>query len=384
MTDLGESVNVTTAPIAADKDLTAEIIEVEFLNPFKACIKQAVISPPHWPAAVDGLGLSAKAVVLAYNKAPHKVKVKIKITSTGYSGDGKLKGTLGAGLMLEGTFPLASGEHSVELTSTSAPAYLSWIKAPIFWGLEASDQSISVGRTPVEVFFVFADPAALAFFSPKGVWIEALRFIFTKARLDTLTDEKTAVAEVAKACFNLDTHKYDVERGASFYGGATGVFKLTDYISPLDGKVNCYDQTYAVISFSGALGLVVEGLFLEPFGFIRPTNLVGWGRCNNPFPRNFPIKDFLVVDPQSSTRSAFGNHMFCEFISRIYDACAGPAVGTRSRRGYVIDVIDDVMPAGYPDSVKGTPLGMLPIISVPRRLVNGSVIIRDERVKNVE
>ena len=379
MTDLGESVNVTTAPVAADKDLKAELIEVEFLDPFNACIKQAAISPPHWPANVDGQGLSDKAVVLAYNKAPHKVKVKVKVTSTGYSGDGKLIGTLGAGLTLEGTIPLSSGEHSVELTSTSAPAYLSWIKAPIFWGLEASDQSISIGRTPVEVFFVFADPAALTFFSAKGVWIEALRFIFTKARLDTLTAENTAVAEVTKACFNLDTHQYDVESGASSYGGATGTFKLTDYISPLDGRVNCYDQTYAVITFSGALGLIVEGLFLEPFGYIRPINLVGWGRCNNPFPRNFPIKDFLVVDPQSSTRTDFGNHMFCEFTNRIYDACAGPAQGTRSRRGYVIDVIDDVVPARDRDSVKGTYLDMLPIITVPRRFG-----IRDERVKNVE
>lgn len=366
MTQIGESVNVSITKDDPDKELSASVLEVEFLQPFKACLNQSAITPPHWPATVDGQGLSAKAAVFAFNKAPHKAKVKVKVTSKNYSGNGKLIGVLKGSVVFEGSIPLSSGEHSVEVKSTSAPAYLSWVKGPISWGIEAADRSLSIGRTPVELFFVFADPASQAFFSPKGVWIEALRFLFSKGRFESLTSTSNAVAEVTRACFTLPNHKYDVARGAAHFGGATTRFKLKAYMDPSSGEVNCYDQAYAVIVFSGALGIFVDGLFLQPFGFIKPVNLVGWGRCNNPFPRNTPIKDYLVVDPQSTNRSAFGNHMFCEFTAKIHDACAGPVVGTVDRKGYVAATIDDVMPAGYSAADRGTAAGIITIAAMGR------------------
>ncbi|HEY6529202.1 MAG TPA: hypothetical protein VIZ65_10950 [Cellvibrionaceae bacterium] len=364
MTEIGESVSVSIPKDDPDKELSATVLEVEFLKPFKDCINQATISPPHWPASVDSNGFSAKAVVLPFNKAPHKAKVKVKVTSKNYSGNGKLIGVLKGSVVFEGSISLSSGEHTVEVTSTSAPAYLSWVKGPISWGIEAVDKSLSIGRTPVEIFFVFSDPAALAFFAPKGVWIEALRFLFAKARLESLTDKVAAVAEVTRACFSLVNHKYDVVRGGAHYGGATTRFKLKAYMDGTSGEVNCYDQAYAVIVFSGALGVKTDGLFLRPFGFIRPVNLVGWGRCNNPFPKDTPIKDFLEVDPQSVRRSSFGNHMFCEFTAKIYDACAGPVRGNVDRAGYVKATIDDVMPPGYTVADMGTAAGMVNITSL--------------------
>ena len=72
------------------------------------------------------------------------------------------------------------------------------------------------------------------------------------------------MAEVTRACFTLPNHKYDVARGAAHFGGATTRFKLKAYMDPSSGEVNCYDQAYAVIVFSGALGIFVDGLFLQP------------------------------------------------------------------------------------------------------------------------
>lgn len=150
-----------------------------------------------------------------------------------------------------------------------------------------------------------------------------------------------------------------MSRGAPAYGGASGIFHLKRYIDNSLGFVNCYDQTYAVIALSAALGIGVDGLFLEPFGYIRTVNLVGWGRCNNPFPGRLPTSKYLVVDPRDPDRSGFGNHMFCEFSAKIYDACAGPVKGNVDRAGYVSATIDTVTPPGAGPS--GTAAGMVGI-----------------------
>lgn len=51
--------------------------------------------------------------------------------------------------------------------------------------------------------------------------------------------------------------------------------------------------------------------------------------------------------------SAFGNHMFCEFLVKIYDACAGPVKGGVNRIGYASSTIDSVMPPGVLSSKYG-------------------------------
>ena len=122
----------------------------------------------------------------------------------------------------------------------------------------------------------------------------------------------------------------------------------------------------------------MNGLFLEPFGFLKQTQLVGRGTCNNPFPamkyntevQNYhdqrlilgilgkqvkakppKLEDFLLVDPKDPDRNGFGNHMFCEHDKLIYDACAGPAQGEHDRTGYMVNSIDTTTP----ENVRGLP-----------------------------
>jgi hypothetical protein len=377
VTQMGEGVNISIAKDDPEKSIVADVIELEFVDCFKACVGQTVIKPPHWPAAIDALtNQSAKAAVFAFDKkGTQKAKVKIKITSKGYSGNGKLTGLMGA-LEFEGTVPLSSGEHIVQVTLKDPPTALLWVKTKIMWGIEATDKSVLAGKTPVEVFFVFTDPSKMIFFTKDGVWIEALRFIFSKGKLATIKKEPEAVAGVTTACFSLPNHKYEVKRGAANFGGATTKFKLKEYIDGSDGAVNCYDQTYAVIVFSGAVGISVDGLFMEPFGFIKTVNLVGWGSCNNPFPQK-PYKDNLVISPTNTMRKSFGNHMFCEFRIKIYDACAGPVKGNVNRAGYVANTIDSVMPPG--NAGNGLPGTISNIVSIAN--VYGRI---DATVKGVE
>ena len=362
MTQIGEGIALALLFDEQEKYLRAEVIEVEFPESFKASRQAATITAPHWPAAADGINQTQKPAVLPIGKTSHKVSVKVKITSKGYSGNGKLLGML-QGMQMEGSVSLASGTHRVQVTLQNPPDSLQWIKGEIFWGVDAPDVCVSAGRSAVELFFVFADPAKLPFFAKKGVWVEALRFIFVKAKLTYLKKTAEAVAEVTQTCFALPNHKYETDEGAPGFGGASGTFELKSYMLPATGKVNCYDQTYAVIVFSGALGVVVDGLYLNPFGYIQTVNLVGWGPCNNPFPGKTPIKNYLVVGATDPDRSSFGNHMFCEFSARIYDACAGPAKGTEDRAGYLKETLDTVRPPNPWPAVSGTAGGIITIAS---------------------
>lgn len=358
MTQVGEGIQ---APGKEDpeKSIKAEVIELEFLKSFKACLAQAEIKPPHWPATKSKANESSKAVVFKFNnRGTQKAKVKIKVTSKGYSGNGKLTGIFQR-FEFEGSIPLSSGEHTVEVTLKEPPTNLTWAKGDIFWGIDATDRSVSAGKTHAEIFFIFADPALQPCFARTGVWIEALRFLFKSSSVNGEQKMPAAVEKVTQCCFALPNHKYDVSRGAPAYGGASGIFHLKRYIDNSLGFVNCYDQTYAVIALSAALGIGVDGLFLEPFGYIRTVNLVGWGRCNNPFPGRLPTSKYLVVDPRDPDRSGFGNHMFCEFSTKIYDACAGPVKGNVDRAGYVSATIDTVTPPGAGPS--GTAAGMVGI-----------------------
>lgn len=364
MTQVGESVNVSTVPEDPEKSIAAEVIELEFVDSFKASLNQSVITAPHWPATRSPNNQSSKAVVFRFNhQGTQKAKVKIKITSKGYSGNGKLTGVV-QGFEFEGEIPLSSGEHVADVTLKEPPDSTRWVKGDISWGIDAEDRSLLAGRTHVEIFFVFADPSAQLCFATDGVWIEALRFLFDNSSVSGVQDMPTAVEKVTQCCFGLPNHKYEVTRGAPSYGGASRTFHLKTYIDHSPGFVNCYDQAYAVIVLSAALGIRVDGLFLKPFGFIKTVNLVGWGPCNNPFPRGIPLSDYLVVDQRDPDRSAFGNHMFCEFSAKIYDACAGPVKGTVNRVGYVTSVIDTVMPRGYSIYDVGTASDMVSIESI--------------------
>ncbi|PUA27870.1 MAG: hypothetical protein B0W54_15215 [Cellvibrio sp. 79] len=365
MTEAGEGKN--GRKVDPKKSLAAKVIQLEFVDSFKASLKQALIKPPHWPAEKSAANESSKAVVFKFdNKGTQKAKVKIKIISEGFSGNGKLTGIFKQ-FEFEGSVPLASGEYIVDVTLKEPPTKLTWAKGDIFWGVEATDRSVMAGKTHVEIFFVFADPALQPCFSRSGVWIEALRFLFKRSSVNGVQTKPSAVEKVTQCCFGLPNHKYEVMRGRPSYGGMSGIFLLKNYINDSDGYVNCYDQAYAVITLSAALGIKVDGLYLAPFGYIRTVNLVGWGRCNNPFPGRLPTSQYLVVDPRDPNRSGFGNHMFCEFTAKIYDACAGPVKGNVDRAGYVAATIDTVTPPGAGPG--GTAAQMVTIDSMGRAVV---------------
>ena len=80
-------------------------------------------------------------------------------------------------------------------------------------------------------------------------------------------------------------------------------------------------------------------LFLQPFGFINPTDLVGVGMCNNPFFGDDPSK--RLVDWDDPDRSSFYNHAFAvTYGATVVDACAKPHLATETPEEYLTDSID--------------------------------------------
>jgi hypothetical protein len=66
---------------------------------------------------------------------------------------------------------------------------------------------------------------------------------------------------------------------------------------------------------------------------------------NSSDPANSPDKNMTgLTDGSGRSRSKFVNHAFAELDSKIFDACAGPKIGTEDRAGYVGSVIDSTLP----------------------------------------
>jgi hypothetical protein len=143
-----------------------------------------------------------------------------------------------------------------------------------------------------------------------------------------------------------------------------GDMALLDYIRGVHKTVNCYDQAGAIQALCGAVGVAITWVYLEPYGYIKPTQLIGVGGgadCNNPFfmsngsrrlmvgfDRDWEQKGISLYDPylrfllenQWPDRTSFGNHAFGAIGYNIYDACAGPHTGSESGAQYCANAID--------------------------------------------
>lgn len=334
-----------------------EVVEVTFHADIASARDKAEITGPNWRIGVDmtddwplatKLGLpsgtySKKPAVYLVRDAGGfwDVEVKVQVTrSENIAGTGKLIGSLGF-VTIEGECPLEVGTHTVYAKIVEPPETIHHVRGLLRWGIEAEGLgSWALNRTLVELFFILAPP--IGAYEP-GVWVEALRLVCQRATSMGLKpgDEARVVAGVTQYCHSGHGVKYDTVYGASSFEihHDGGVFSLSRYLAKSPAVVNCYDQAGAVQTLAGAVGVRMEWLFLEPFGYILPTNLVGVGLCNNPFYRqNGSKKNVPTNDPR---RTSFRNHAFIEH-AKVHDACAGPHVGTESRHEYVKASIDVV------------------------------------------
>ena len=165
--------------------------------------------------------------------------------------------------------------------------------------------------------------------------MEALRFVCEKAGVEDIKKEIDAAAKIDTYCHGGHGLKYDTTHGSSKYNVNQngGTFQLGDFLSKKNSRCNCYDMAAAISSLSGAVGVKLNWLFLQPFGFLKQTDLIGIGQCNNPFfTSNGSTK---IIAANNTKREPFGKHAFCELTSKVHDACAGPHKGTETRSQYI-------------------------------------------------
>jgi hypothetical protein len=348
-------VDATTAQCPLEKSLKGEIIEVEWASGIPVSIAPPYADPrnklpqqsvlvPHWKtgiSVVEAVGSKRPAVFLVKGKGSDAVTVKVKITENkNVSGSSTLLGNF-AGLLIEGTCPTGVGEHAVSAKIKNLPDSIQRYQGDAAWGLHVPSLGSSVSlanSSRLEVFVVLDTPSS--FYNPPGVWAEVLRFLCQKVGITGLRTPADVNARVTAYCHGSHGLKYDTRRGAAHYGvyNDGGDFKLARYIGAASKAVNCYDQAAAVQSLCGAVGVRTTWYFLQPFGYIKTTNLVGVGACNNPFFESNGTTPVVATD--DPLRTAFGNHSFCGFTGLILDACAGPHTGNEDKTQYCATSID--------------------------------------------
>jgi hypothetical protein len=137
---------------------------------------------------------------------------------------------------------------------------------------------------------------------------------------------------------------YDRGRGASHYAaGSNGgsSFRVLEYIDTGLPRhlCNCYDQAAGVQALLAIVGISTQWYYMNPFGFINTTSLVGWGPCNNPFDAN---SGYLVLDENDPKRTAFGNHGFCTYAGYVLDATSAGHNGIETLPVYVKNAVDSI------------------------------------------
>jgi hypothetical protein len=354
MTQIGESVAVSLPekdePIKAFK---AELEEVEFDSTIKVSLNDVTVPTPHWKNGVDVEGESGESkrpAVIVFEKNGGKKKVKITVNilvCENISGKAKLKGRVGD-LEIEGEIDaLSAGNKIVNAEIKAIPNEIKWYKGDFGFGLEIEDLggSRAIGSARLEVFLVVKTPAAY-FQNKKGVWAEVLRFLCRGAgpRLIGKKDDVEIAESIVRYCHGPHNLKYDsAGGGASHYGLGRlgGAFKLKLYLKRFYPFANCYDQAGAIQSLCGAVGVSVTWIFLEPFGFIKTANLLGYGACNNPF---FAMAGKpQIVGTNDPDRTPFGNHAFGSqggIPGKMLDACAGPHCRNETASEYISASVD--------------------------------------------
>ena len=174
-------------------------------------------------------------------------------------------------------------------------------------------------------------------------WVTALDFVIETCDIKNVYSENLVLGLMTIKIHSLPNREYETVRGATRFMASRYPYKfnMTKFISGIKSKVNCHDQAAAVTHLGNLLGIAVEWKRKEPFGYLSDTSLVGVpGMCNNPLFNSTRYYPAPLVDLNHSKRSGFDNHGFSECINKVYDACAGPSIGTETITSYVERTID--------------------------------------------
>lgn len=377
----------------------AHIVGVRFLSPIIVARRGSAVTGEHWTEGVDvnepaiSDGSRKAAVVLIAGRGDPRVRLRIRVTrSVAVGPTGPVSGSFDT-LRIVGTTqcPTSVGEHTIDARIDVLHLGIRRDAGDASWTMTVDPiGTVALGSTRLELVTILDTPPI---FYAGGVWIEVLRMLVDRAGVASLDRKRESAAAVTRFTHFSLALNYDTVDGAPHFNSGThgsNLFLLAKLISPIPAKiVNCFDTAAAVTALTGALGIVLGWKFMQPFGFLAPTRLIGVGQCNNPFflgkafvgqpPHRESAFPHPIAPPDHTHRTAFGNHAFTRFATAanadlggpdrgvaegIGDACAGPVLFAGTLNDYVLSAVDQNRPI---DPVRQTAMAQLAAIDAFER-----------------
>ncbi|MBV8253672.1 MAG: hypothetical protein JO154_13775 [Chitinophaga sp.] len=368
---------------------TLEAVEVVTLHSIHALHnlpvshKNKIVNPHHllWTNRKSAHGKATPVVFDINKKEENALEVKISF-SKATSGNYTLEALSDTHEVL---FSGKVTSETVICKATQTPEEFATLRNHILhWQLvEAKKEIIPVGTTWIPIYWTNTKEMAPSLYR-KGINLEALEAIATATKAINVFpyDENTKllranaqpVSYYVDTVFNYIPPRYDVWHGATFFtnlgsGGNPNNITLyyNSYVAAHNNQnsiLNCYDTASVLQYYLNNAGYSTQWLYMNPFGYLKLTPLIGRGMCNNPF-----YASYTGGQPQvnvfDKNRTAFGNHAFVKVVSSntVADACAGPHRGNETAAQYVAAAVDTQYP-NPPRVPQGTVNNITPYIGV--------------------
>lgn len=335
----------------------AQITEIDFSGGIGLCTSKSrsPIEGPHWrldSAAKPACYLSSGGLS-DYNTNPHvanQLTVSLKLQSS--SAINEEFTLIGTGRNFEiRSFPFRINGTSVVQTKVDCmfwqlPSQLYRDeKAAIQWKLVSSSGTTPLNTTVVSLFFIFNYPRAIwghATINPY-IYVEALDFAFRAIGVDNQTgiSKSDALAKLTSYLFSKHNVRYDV--GLQIHMPVGGNYFFIDLLTYLErgyAFVNCNMQAGVLALLANAIGVAANMVEIDSFGYID-SQLVGVGRCNNPFYRdtNIQVRRTPYVSAICAKKTFFLKHSVVSYDNKIYDATVGPYLGLLNPLAYFNNAI---------------------------------------------
>ena len=341
--------NMTTGNSDENTDLTVEILSITALSQITANLDGKPVKLPNWEPGInliDGYGSKRPGVfdITAtgrYNSLEVRVKVKGLRDKETTKLSGKLAGlTFTAFLTGDNSTGKTGKVKTVRAVPENVPGYFKQASGDMEWFLASEIEPFE--KTRLEIYWIYGSPGIMY---KKGVWIEVLRLL--SALCVGLKHKEKIIQRIVNYCHAWTPLSYNSETTAGNYAEAYwgGYFNLGAFLEQSYSLCNCYDQAGALQTLLGALGIELTWIYMNPFGFINRTSLIGRGESNNPV---FLKKDSLtpeIVNKNNQKRTQFGAHSFCLWEKEgedqfVLDACLGPTLGNDPGPQYIKRNID--------------------------------------------
>jgi hypothetical protein len=341
--------NMTTGNSDENINLTVEILSITVPSQITANLDGKPVRLPNWEPGInliDGYGSKRPGVfdITApgrYNSLEVRVKVKGLRDNETTKLTGKLAGLTFTALLTSDNVTGTTGkEMTVTAVPENIPDYFKQARGDMEWFLENENEPFE--KTRLEMYWIYDCPGIMY---KKGVWVEVLRLL--SGLCVGLMHKEKIIQRIVNYCHAWTPLSYNSETTAGNYAEAYwgGYFNLGAFLEQSYSLCNCYDQAGALQTLIGALGIELTWIYMNPFGFINRTSLIGRGESNNPvFLKNNSLTP-EIVDKNDQKRTDFGAHSFCLWEKPgkdrvVLDACLGPTMGNASSREYLKRTID--------------------------------------------